>query len=282
MIRISKNRQRLFFSLSVVSGLVMLFALSINELHFLTSALFGAGMLGFAAYRLQAEKSKYSLQMFSVFTLFFSLLFMVCLTTAGIPQDLASVLLTALSPQILVMIINYIDGFVFREGFEKLSKCYSKKLILQWVLVTGALFLLSGYVPQLVVWPAFGFEVLCAPMALFITLPEIFYQNSYFNERHTDTLSIFYGAMAIGSSLFLGMSAYTVVLASMAVTGLFWNSKDTFEIKSIGWQSIAAASIFVPVGFVPATIGCVIGIGSAKLVNAMVQEEEMPMMKVRD
>jgi len=235
-------------------------------------------MLGISAYRLKAEQSKYSLQMFSVFNVFFSMLFLVCLTTAGLPMDFTSVILTAMSPQVMVMIINYLDGFVFKEGFARLSKSFNRKMMLQLTLSVSALLILNLVMPHhLLVWPSFSFETLCAPMVLFIMMPEIFYQNSQFNEEHTQTLSIIYGFMSVGSLLLMGMSAYTVVLTAMAVTGLFWNSRDTFEAKSISWQSIAVTSIFLPAGsLLSAAASCVIGIGSAKAVDVMVREEVVP------
>ena len=92
--------------------------------------------------------------------------------------------------------INYFDrgcNIQFGKFFESMNQ----KMVLQLMLTAAALFLTGLFAPQFLVWPDLSFEFLCVPLALILILPDLFYQNSRFNQKHTYTLSIVYGAMAL-------------------------------------------------------------------------------------
>ena len=269
---ISKNRRHSYFFLSGFLGGLLLTVLSVNHAHLMTGALMGAGMLSMSMYRMRAETRLYSLQVFSAFLVFFTSLFMVCLTTHGMPADLVSALLTALSPQVVVMLLNYLDGAKFGEGFGHLSQEFNMKLLLQWFMVIIFLLFSNGLPSLFMVWPRLSFDVLCAPIIAMLIMPEICFQNSRFNDTHTNTLSVIHGSMAMGSIFLMGMNLYTVILAFIAVTGLFWNTRNTVEIKVLAWQSIAAASIFLPAtNLVSVVTSCALGMGSAKVADLVVK-----------
>lgn len=273
VLEVPKMKRAMYFLASSISSAMLIMLLAVDALHLMTASIFGAGMLMLSMYRIKWENNKGSLQVFSVFSSLLFTVLMVCLSTVGLPLDLASVLLTTLSPQILVVMINCFDkGSRIQLG--QFFQSINLKMLVQLTLTAGALFLTGAFMPQFLVWPELSFEFLCAPLLLILAVPDILYQNNRFNQKHTHTLSLVYGAMTMGSMLLLGLNAYTITLAASAVMGLFWNSKDTIEIKSRSWQSIAATSLFVPTGhLVPLVASCVFSMGSAKVVDLLVNEE---------
>ena len=273
VVEIPRSRRVLFFAVSTFSMVLITMALAVSASHFAISLLFGSGMLATSVHRLKWESKKGALQMFSVFSSLLFMVLMVCLSTVGLPLDVASVILTILTPQIMVAMINYFDrgcNIQFGKFFESMNQ----KMVLQLMLTAAALFLTGLFAPQFLVWPDLSFEFLCVPLALILILPDLFYQNSRFNQKHTYTLSIVYGAMALLLMPHLSMSAYTVMLCASAVTGLFWNSKDNIEVRSRSWQSIAVTSLFMSTGRLgPLVASCAFGISSAKLVDLVANEQ---------
>ena len=272
MVGISNSRRGVFFISSGIASALLMISLAVDSLHLMTGLLFSTGMLVMAMYRLKWEGKPNAIQLFSVFSAFIFLTLMACLSSVALPLDVASILLMALGPQILVAIINYFDEGLTNE-FGHFFKLFNIKMIIQLGLAAVGLILVGGWLPQLIVWPDFSFESLWLPLTLIVILPDIFWQNSQFNHNHTHTLSTVYGSMALSSALLLGFNAHTVVLAAMALTGLFWNSKETVELKSLSWQFIAATSLFVSTRhLMPLASSCAFGIGSAKALGLMTEE----------
>jgi hypothetical protein len=277
-IQTSTSRQLSYLGLAILFGVSMVFRLAVNSFHAYTILCFGCAMLVYSMRRFGFEKSQYSLEVFTVLSIFIFMLFMLSLTTVGVPVDVASILLTALSPKLLLMMMNYVDGESFNEfgeGYDLLSENFSFKMGIQILITFLAVLLVQacGLLP--LVKLSLSFENLCAPLVLIATLPEIFYQNSKYNTDHSPTIMMLYGAMAVWTML-MGLNIYAIVLGSMAITGALWNKSDNFEIRALSWQSITAATLFTSTANIGAVAaGCVWGLVSAKAMELLAGDSAM-------